>query len=197
MFVAKGAGHMRLERVGEKQFRIFFTVDELEEIGLSPEEVDLSGEWENFFIDTIRNLKDEFNILEEGTIFIDMDFIGKQDPVFVMTIQTMEEQYFPSDWDETDESTDTLHYRFSDVEDVIQLAIRLKHDYSRGELYFFENRYHLILPIVCKDEYERLTAIIKEYGEPALQTIPYIQEYGKKLVDQWAIHQLNYFFNKT
>ncbi|WAA13788.1 adaptor protein MecA [Fervidibacillus halotolerans] len=187
---------MRLERAGEKQIHIFLSINELEQYGLSPNGDIWSVEWEHFLIDLISNIKDDLKIFRSETISIDIEIVQKQDEVFVMTIKSEEEDDFESDWDELDDGMDDIHFCFEDVENIIQLANRLYPDYSEGDLFFYEGRYHFIFPVRCQDEYEKLEAIFTEYGEPAIQTMAQMYSRGKKLIGGRAVSQLNRYFHK-
>gem|GEM_PF-1991056 len=88
-------------------------------------------------------------------------------------------------------------YKFTDIENVIQLAHRMSLPFFNSKLICYNNHYYLVVQypeakwIRSKDVVESL---ILEYGERAHTSVHRLEEYGNIILSENAITTLKIFF---
>lgn len=192
---------MRLERINENKIKIFITLDELLERGLSKDDVGKdSFKWQELFYDMMEEAKQEYGFACNGTIAVDIFSLQTQGMVLILTIDDIEETYDGSlNCDVFEMKVNTLEhkellYTFHSIEDCISFARRIKHVLQGGQLLYYNQKYFYHKEQISPDLVPTVISILAEYGEPAVTTIPYIYEYGKIIMEKDAIQQLNHFF---
>ena len=188
---------MYLERAGQNQVKIFFTMEELEKHGLTKDELGGDGViWNDFLQYLVEQVCEEFEMPKEELMTIDIFSSHGKEIIFVLTALGTWQGY-------TKELTDCflaekeiyeLFAAFRDIEDVIQLALRIRSEVQGGELYFLENHYYLYLTVHNKVLYEKLKHILPEYGTEPRRTISFLREYGKMIMEHSALERLNFHF---
>ncbi|WEG11399.1 genetic competence negative regulator [Pullulanibacillus sp. KACC 23026] len=193
---------MRLERLNSDKIKIFLTFDDLQERGLSKDDL-----WSNLpkvqdlFREMIMEADDELGFQADGPIevevfslpaqgmviivskSVDTDFIDEDDPYIEMQV-TLDE-------------SDVILYRFNDIEEVISLAEKLTMmGESGGRLFVYEKCYYLeFTPDDIQSDEETFVAVLAEYGTPSTLTHHRLEEYGQELLGRQAIKQLCMYFN--
>ncbi|MCD8500552.1 MAG: genetic competence negative regulator [Bacillaceae bacterium] len=196
---------MRLERIAYDKIKIFLTFDDLTERGITKEEM-----WQDIpkvhdlFRDMMLEASDELGFEPDGPIAIEVFSVPAQGMVIIVTKSKNHEDQ-DEDFDDgfiemqvTLDESDDIIYEFQDFDDVIFLASRLSSfGIPSGSLYSFENRY--LLTFEQKDLYgidlDAFIALLSEYGNPSTITIFRLCEYGKLLMANEAVEQINKFFN--
>lgn len=86
---------------------------------------------------------------------------------------------------------------FRDIEDVIKISHRLSdEEYVQSKLYYYQNRYYLILTIDTYDEdlINKSVLLMQEYGNKPKVTLAMLEEYGKVIFEDEAIEGITYHF---
>jgi len=192
---------MRLERINENKIKIFITLDELLERGLSKEDVGKdSFKWQELFYDMMEEAKQEYGFSCNGTIAVDIFSIQAQGMVMIVTIEDMDESIDGEyEYDviemkvKTTERKEIL-YAFTSIDDCISFAKRIKHEMSGGQLLYLNHLYYYYSDCIESSKVPLVVSLLAEYGEPAVTTVQFIYEYGKVLMEKDAIKQLNKYF---
>lgn len=196
---------MRLERLNYNKIKIFLTFDDLMERGLSKEDL-----WQDVpkVHQLFREMMDEANVElgfeADGPVAVEVFSLQAQGMVVIVTKGSNEETYEEDDFDEDyiemqvtlDESFD-IFYEFASIEDVISLSVRLfQMGISGGTFSTFENYYFLELKPheLSKVQIDDMISILAEYGSSSTITTHRVYEYGKVLMKDNAIEQINHFF---
>lgn len=197
---------MRLERIAYDKIKIFLTFDDLSERGITKDEM-----WQDIpkvhdlFRDMMIEASDELGFEPDGPIAIEVFSVPAQGMVIIVTkskgLEDQEDEFDDGfiEMQVTLDESDDIIYEFKDIDDVIFLASRLSSfGIPSGSLHFFENRYYLTFE--QKDLYgidlDAFIALLSEYGNPSTITIFRLSEYGKLLIANEAVEQVNSFFNK-
>ncbi|KMK76469.1 genetic competence negative regulator [Alkalihalobacillus pseudalcaliphilus] len=196
---------MRLERLDINKFKAFLTFDDMNERGITKEDL-----WQDvpkvhdLFRDMMMEADDELGFKIDGPIAVEVFAMPAQGMVIIVTKGDVDEEFDLDAFEEgyiemqvtLDESEDIL-YEFKEFEDVIQLSGRL-FDFGviGGALYLFENRYYLQFEefdINHLNE-EAFIALLSEYGNSSTASIYRIREYGKELIEFEAVYKLYRIF---
>lgn len=196
---------MRLERLNADKIKIFLTLDDLSERGISKDEI-----WQDIpkvhqlFRDMMMEADDELGFKAEGPIAVEVFSLPAQGMVVI--VSKSGEVEFEEDDDDyiemqvtVDESSD-IFFEFSSFEDVLALSGRLYPvGIGEGTLYAFENRFYLHFEEEEIDsfDHEGFIALLSEFGSPSTITIHRVKEYGKQLIEFTAIEQLHKIFFKS
>lgn len=193
---------MRLERITDNKIKIFISLDDLVERGLTKEDVwHDSLKWRQLFHDMLEEANREFNVTLQGSIVVEVFSLQAQGMVMIITIEETEGEKGPEDGDSlvdmqvtVGENEDIL-FIFDSFEHVIQLAKRLEHmNINGGTLYQMDERYFLFFEVTSIDCVELLISLLAEYGNPSLTTVYRLKEYGKEIMPDDAIGTLVHFF---
>lgn len=195
---------MRLERLNYNKIKIFLTFDDLNERGLTKEDL-----WHDnqkvhqLFRDMMNEASDELGFEADGSIAIEVYSLQAQGMVIIVTkdnsLEDQDEEY-NDDYIEmqvTVDESDDIFYEFHSFEDIISLSTRLfTLGITDGKLYSYQSQFYLELQESELNEYktENIIALLSEFGAPATITIYRVIEYGKELMTEKAIEQIfNYF----
>ncbi|TCP31670.1 adapter protein MecA 1/2 [Scopulibacillus darangshiensis] len=193
---------MRLERLTGDKIKIFLTFDDLNERGISKEDMwhDLP-KVQQLFRDMIMEADDELGFQAEGPIDVEVFSLPAQGMVVIVS-KSLDHEMFDDDHDEfiemqvtLDESCEIL-YKFDDFEDVVSLSHKLYDlGVTEGALHLFEGKYYLSFE---EEEYfidlDLLIAVLAEYGNTSTMTSHRLFEYGKEIISDHAIRQLYTYF---
>ncbi len=192
---------MRLERLNGDKIKIFLTFDDLQERGLSKEDL-----WSNLpkvqelFREMIMEADDELGFQADGPIEVEVFSLPAQGMVIIVS-KSMETDFVDEDEDfielqVTLDESDVILYRFKDIEDVIAFAIKT---YGMGEragrLIHYDDSYYLELmaeDLVTANE--TLVAVLAEFAMPSTLTHYRLAEYGNTILHEQAIEQLTMHF---
>lgn len=195
---------MRLERLTYDKIKIFLTYDDLNERGITKEEL-----WQDvpkvhrLFREMIMEADDELGFKVDGPIAVEVFSLPAQGMVVIVTKGSNENDFeddYSDDYIEmqvTLDESDEVFYEFASLEDVIGLSKMLINvGIYGGTLYSFLNHFYLKFDEEEFAEYEldSLIALLAEYGNPSTITSFRVIEYGKTLMDSTAIEQLNKYF---
>ena len=56
------------------------------------------------------------------------------------------------------------------------------------------NLYYLLIDNVCQDTQTQIAAIMAEYGNPSFISIHILNEYGKLVIDEYAVSKIMTYF---
>lgn len=195
---------MRVERLGGDQVRFFLTLDDLRDRGIQKEDLwkDLP-KMNELFNEMLEHAYQELGFEVSGHVVVEVFALPAQGMVVVVTRgrtpQSDQEDLECAELYElevTMEESDQIVFRFADLEDLIQAAIRMKPFVTQGgQVYAFRNHYFLIFDEeAVEDHLESVIAILLEYGDPSTITETYLQEYGKTIWKENAIAQIIHYF---
>ncbi|MCM3586476.1 genetic competence negative regulator [Mesobacillus maritimus] len=192
---------MRLERLTNNKIKIFLTTDDLSDRGLSKEDIwKDSMKWNQLFHDMLEEASDEFGFEILGTVAVEIFSLQAQGMVMIVTMGEIEYDEEPFDDDGyiemqvTLEGREIILFEFENIEDVIQLAKRLKDAGVRGgSLYVLDGTYYMSMYGLESDS-EQIVSLLAEYGSPSILSIHRLNEYGKLIIDENAVDTLVYYF---
>ncbi|MGP1908245.1 genetic competence negative regulator [Metabacillus sp. JX24] len=196
---------MRLERLNYNKIKIFLTIDDLMDRGLTKEDL-----WKDslkvhqLFREMMDEASEELGFEASGPIAVEVYSLQAQGMVIIVTKNHEEEESdedYADDYIEMqvklDQNCDIV-YEFNDFEDIIQLTNAL---YSKGlkegTVYSYQNRFFLILDEHQPIHVDTLVSIIAEYGNPSMISIHYLHEYGKCLLEDFAVEKLYSYYWKN
>jgi adapter protein MecA 1/2 len=195
---------MRLERLTYNKIKVFLTFDDLLERGLTKEDLwQDAPKVQQLFRDMMDEASIELGFEADGPIAVEVFSLQAQGMVVIVTKEA-------PDYDETDDfldeyiemqvtldESDDIFYEFNTFEDVISLAKRFYNlDVAGGSLFSFQHKYYLLFEDTEFEEHniDNMIAILAEFGNPATVTTYRVAEYGKHLMKEQAIKQINQYF---
>lgn len=196
---------MRLERLNSDKIKIFLTFDDLQERGLSKDDL-----WSNLpkvqdlFREMIMEADDELGFQADGPIEVEVFSLPAQGMVIIVS-KSMETDFIDDEEDSyiemqvTLDESERILYRFNDIEDVIALTEKLVFMGEKGgRLFLYETSYYLEFQSedlqVAEDTF---VAVLAEYGNPSTLTHYRLEEYGQLLMKEQAVQQMyTTFINK-
>lgn len=191
---------MRLERLSSNQFKIFLTFDDLIERGLTKEDLwrDLPR-MQALFHDMMYEASDELGFELEGVLLVQVHVMQAQGMLIIVTQSHMDdeedEEYI--EMKVTLDESEELIFLFDSFEDLIQLATHLGQvGISGGSVYYFEGNYYMQLTdeSVVGLNREHIIALLSEFSSPSILTSHRLLEYGKPIMSDNAVQQLNTYF---
>lgn len=185
---------MRLERLNYNKIKIFITLDDLFDRGLSKDDIwKDSLKWHQLFHDMLLEASETFDVEINGSVAVEVFSMQAQGMVLIVTMDEQEDVFGESfiDMQVTLEGNTEILFEFQNFEHVIQLAKRLAIvGYSGGKLYSMNNYYYLFIDNVCQDAQTQIAAIMAEFGNPSFISIHLIIEYGKTIIEEQAVSKL-------
>ncbi len=147
---------MRLERLNYNKIKIFLTLDDLFDRGLTREDIwKDSLKWHQLFHDMIEEASDTFDVDIQGSIAVEIFSMQAQGMVMILTMDEQQDEIFADgfiDMQVTLEGNTEILFEFDDFEDVISLAKRLAIiGFSGGSLYSMKNSYYVLIENVSSD----------------------------------------------
>lgn len=196
---------MRLERLNSDKIKIFLTFDDLNERGITKEDMwhDLP-KVQQLFRDMIMEADDELGFQAKGPIDVEVFSLPAQGMVVIVT-KSIDYELFDDDQDEyiemqvTLDETDDILYTFHDFEDIISLVSPLKRlGINGGQLYHYNGRYYLGFEDHTENV-ETLIAYLAEYGQPSTMSSHCLFEYGRVILPDHAVKNLyqSFYDRKT
>jgi adapter protein MecA 1/2 len=196
---------MRLERLNYDKIKIFITTDDLNDRGLTKEDL-----WKDslkvhqLFRDMMNEASEELGFEAHGPIAVEVYSLHAQGMVVIVTNSQETDEIdddFSDDYIEMqvklDESFDVI-YEYESFEDIIQLSNCLyKQNVPGGMVIFYQERYYLLLSDDQHVELDNLVAILAEYGSPSTLTVHRLKEYGKIIMEDKAIQEIYFHFWKN
>ncbi|MBO8163041.1 MAG: genetic competence negative regulator [Brevibacillus sp.] len=193
---------MRVERLGQDKIRIFLTFDDLSERGIEKEDMwrDIPKVHE-LFNDMMEQAYQELGFEVSGPVAVEVFALPAQGMVVIVTrgktgVNSEKDEEFDEDVYEMEvtlEESDLIIYAFRDFEHLVEAAHRINTLLtSGGTCYFYQEKYFLVLEDVDldQDRYQRLIAILSEYGEATPTTVYVLEEYGKVVLQDDAVKEI-------
>jgi len=190
---------MRVERLGQDKIRIFLTFDDLSERGIEKEDMwrDIPKVHE-LFNDMMEQAYNELGFEVSGPVAVEVFALPAQGMVVIVTrgktgsTADREDEYDEEvyELEVTLEESDTVIYSFRDFEHMIEAAHRINAMLlDGGSAYFYQGKYYLVLEEVDleQDRFQKLIAILSEYGEATPTTVYVLEEYGKVIFADDAV----------
>lgn len=192
---------MRLERLNYNKIKIFLTLDDLTDRGLTKEDVwKDSLKWHQLFHEMLEEASEEFGVEIHGSVAVEIFSMQAQGMVMIVTLDEQNDEELLDDgfieMQVTVDGSEDILFEFQDFEDVIQVAKRLCIVHiEAGTLYAYKGQYYFHLADFTGDEINRAIAILAEFGNPSFVSIHLLEEYGKKVIQNGAAKMLVQFFS--
>jgi adapter protein MecA 1/2 len=195
---------MRLERLTYNKIKIFLTFDDLTDRGLKKEDIwKDSLKWQQLFHDMLEEASDEFGFEIQGSVAVEIFSLQAQGMVMIVTMEEQDEDeeslgegFIEMQVTAVDGNEDIL-FEFQNIEDIIQLSIRLSSmNIYGGSLYSMNGRYFLLMNDITSADLNKTISILAEYGTPSIISIHRLLEYGKEIVKEKAVDTLVHYFSK-
>lgn len=193
---------MRVERLGQDKIRIFLTFDDLSERGIEKEDMwrDIPKVHE-LFNDMMEQAYHELGFEVSGPVAVEVFALPAQGMVVIVTrgksgAKTDKEEDYDEDVYEMEvtlEESDLILYSFRDFEHMVEASHRINAMLTNGgAAYFYQGKYYLVLEEVDLDDerYNKLIAILSEYGEATPTTVYVLEEYGKVVIADDAVKEI-------
>lgn len=190
---------MRLERLNYNKIKIFLSLDDLFDRGLTREDIwKDSLKWHQLFHDMIEEASVTFDVDIQGSIAVEIFSMQAQGMVMILTMDEQQDEIFADgfiDMQVTLEGNTEILFEFDDFEDVISLAKRLAIiGFSGGSLYSMKNSYYVLIENVSSDSQVQIAAIMAEYGIPSFISKYVLIEYGKTIIEEQAVAEILTYF---
>jgi adapter protein MecA 1/2 len=193
---------MRLERLNYNKIKIFLTLDDLNDRGLTKEDVwKDSLKWHQLFHEMLEEASEEFGVDIQGSVAVEIFSMQAQGMVMIVTMEEQmdDEELLEDGFIEmqvTVEGSEDILFEFRDFEDVIQMAKELNRvQIEEGSLYCYKEKYYYHLTDISGEDIHRVIAILAEYGDSAFTSIYVIREYGKVIIESQAVKELVKYFS--
>ena len=194
---------MRLERLTTNKIKIFLTIDDLSDRGLTKEYIwKDSLKWHQLFHDMLEEASEEFDLDIIGSVAVEIFSLHAQGMVMIVTMIVQdedEEQFYDGIivFFVTVDGSEDILFEFENVEDVIQLAKRLLDSgIEGGSLHFMNDHYYLLMNGILPDETSKTVSLMAEYGVPSILSIHRLLEYGNEIMEERAVESLVHYFIK-
>ena len=200
MVLGQGAFTLHLERLNYNKIKIFLTLDDLFERGLTKEDIwKDSLKWHQLFHEMIEEANEEFGFEINGPVAVEIFSMQAQGMVMIVTMEEEQEDILHDsfiDMQVVMDSSEEFIFEFAEFEDVLLLVKRLEiMDMKKGSLFYFQNHYYYHVINKNQKETNKLLAILAEYGNPSMVSIHVLQEYGKEIIKDHAVETLLQFFH--
>jgi adapter protein MecA 1/2 len=198
-----GGMNMRLERLTTNKIKIFLTIDDLSDRGLTKEDIwKDSLKWHQLFHDMLEEASEEFDLDIIGSVAVEIFSLHAQGMVMIVTMieQDEDEEQFDDgiiEMQVTVDGSEDILFEFENVEDVIQLAKRLLDSgIEGGSLHFMNDHYYLLMNGILPDDTNKTVSLMAEYGVPSILSIHRLLEYGNEIMEERAVESLVHYFMK-
>jgi adapter protein MecA 1/2 len=194
---------LKIERLTPDKIRIFLTFDDLLERGIRKDDM-----WREIpkvhelFSEMMEQAYREVGFEAVGPLAVEVFALPAQGLVVIVTRghaqETLQEDDDEYEMDITLEQSDQVLYTFTDFDDVVMVSKMLQtaNLIEPGRLYTYRNRYVLVIEPEELDQqrYGALIAILAEYGEAMSITTAMLDEYGKLIMAEDAVKNINHYF---
>lgn len=195
----RGAFFMKMERITNNKIKIFLTLDDLMDRGITKEDiVGNSLKVQKMFQEMVEEACDNLNFKMMGAIAIEIFTLPAQGLIIIISKEEDE------NWGDVEEFNlrvkydDCPHilYFFNDFEDLIQLSYQLTNQgLLNSTLYFYNEHYYLLIENVQETIYDKVISIAAEYGNASTLTLHRMNEYGACIIEKEAIHVITTHFH--
>ncbi|UII54664.1 genetic competence negative regulator [Cytobacillus spongiae] len=189
---------MRLERLNDHKIKIFLTMDDLLERGLTKEDIWKDTlKWHQLFHEMLEEASEEFGVELFGSVAVEIFSMQASGMIMIVTmVEPDDEESLADDFINMQAShqNEDLIFEFVDFEHVISLSKRLRTiEYTEGSLYHMDGNYYLYLDIP-EEEINRYVSLLSEFGNQTFISIHRLMEYGKEIIKTQAVKTIDYFF---
>ncbi len=193
-------GHffMKMERLTNNKIKIFLTVDDLMDRGVTKD--DLLGnslKVQKLFQEMVEEACESLHFKMMGSIAIEIFTLPAQGLIIIITKEEDENLSEEEDFNLRVKYDDCPHilYYFDDFEDVIQLSYHLTNQgILKTTLYSYNEHYYLLIENVQENNYNQVLSIAAEYGNASTLTLYRLIEYGTCLIEKKAIQTITSHF---
>ncbi len=193
-------GHffMKMERLTNNKIKIFLTVDDLMDRGVTKD--DLLGnslKVQKLFQEMVEEACESLHFKMMGSIAIEIFTLPAQGLIIIITKEEDENLSEEEDFNLRVKYDDCPHilYYFDDFEDVIQLSYHLTNQgILKTTLYSYNEHYYLLIENVQENNYNQVLSIAAEYGNASTLTLYRLIEYGTCLIEKKAIQTITTHF---
>ncbi|URN94149.1 MAG: genetic competence negative regulator [Candidatus Pristimantibacillus lignocellulolyticus] len=199
---------MKIERLGQDKIRIFLTYDDLLERGIQKEDMLREPpKLHDLFMELMEQAYTELGFEASGRPLAVEVYAMPAQGMFVVVTRgkrggesvngfseddDLDDDIY--DLDVTMEHSDIIMYSFNDFEHIISVCKALKASQltDGGTLFSYNNKW--ILSIEPSDiestSFNSVLAILAEYGDATSVTYAMLEEYGKVIMAEEAVHQI-------
>ena len=195
---------MKLMKWNEDKLKIYLTLDELLEKGITAEDLKVDCEKVHDIVQEIVNEAcREFGFMLAGSIAVEI-YSMQQEQGLIMIVSKDEDYPFCEDDEDVfysegcmpDEAKCSAVYTFADIEDVVQMCrvIGKMASEAKSSLYHIDGLYCMHFKNVVIEAYNHYIPIIQEYGSLSSHSPVFIENYGKLILKGNAIEAMNEIF---
>ncbi|MBP3039702.1 adaptor protein MecA [Bacillaceae bacterium Marseille-Q3522] len=189
---------MRLERLNNNKIKIFLTLDDLFERGLTKEDIwKDSLKWQQLFHDMLDQANETFGVDFHGSVAVEIFSMQAQGMVMIVTMEELEDEPLLDTFLDIkmNRTTVDIVFEFPDFEDVVQLCYCFSAGcYPNASLYFYHNQYYVQLQNVETDMEQQLVSVMEEYGHSSFVSIHLLKEYGKEIIKDNMVEVIQHYF---
>ena len=192
---------MRLVRLNSNKIKIFLTMDDLLERGLTKEDIwKDSLKWQQLFDEMLDEANEELGVDIQGTVAIEIFSMQTQGMIMIVTMEEDEEEESHGLEDtfiemNIYENDKVILYYFDDFEDLVTANKYLVNYFIQtSSIYHFDNKYYIALKNYREKYHHAIVAILSEYGNVSMNSEIILKEYGKIIMENNAIEQMGTFF---
>lgn len=194
----RGAIFMKIERITNNKIKIFLTLDDLMDRGITKEDIiGNSLKVQKMFQEMVEEACESLQFKMIGSIAIEIFTLPAQGLIIIISKDEEENWGDVEDFNVQVKYDDCPHivYFFKDFEDLIQLSYHLiHHGQLNSTLYYYNEHYYLLLENVPEAIYDQVISIAAEYGNASTLTLYRIHEYGTCLIEKDAIQVITSYF---
>jgi adapter protein MecA 1/2 len=197
---------MKVERIARDKVRIFVSYEDLALRGIDKDELWRNGKKvQELFWDMMETAYSEVGFEVSGPIAVEAFTMPSEGVVIIVTRVPAvppigdEEEELDEDYDDSYdyEQPQVTTFKFYDFEDVLRVAFAMNGEHILCSLYAYEGNYYLVLNGEEElDQNPNLHYVLTEYGDASNTSLAFLQEYGKCVLTEQALQQLNDKFTK-
>lgn len=196
----QGAFFMKMERITNNKIKIFLTLDDLMDRGITKEDIlGNSLKVQKLFQEMVEEACESLHFKMIGSVAIEIFTLPAQGLIIIISKE--EDEHFDEEDDfnlrvKYDDFPHILYF-FKEFEDVIQLSYFLKKKgLNSGTLYFYNHHYYLLIEKVQEEIYDTVISIAAEYGNASTLTLSRMNDYGACLIKNGAINIITSYFRQ-
>ena len=199
-FLAGGI-RMHLERLNYNKIKIFLSLDDLYERGLTKDDIwKDSMKWQQLFHEMLEEANEEFGFEIQGPVAVEIFSMQAQGMIMIVTMEDENEEDILQDgfieMQVIMDRSEEIIFEFNEFENVVQLAKRLAlMNLMSGSLFAYKDQYYIHFINQNPQELSRLVAILAEYGNPSMLSYHVLQEYGKEIIGNHAVEKIVHYFS--
>jgi adapter protein MecA 1/2 len=195
---------MNIERLSNNTVKLSISFEELHEKGFAKKQMveDDAFFWHELLEELIEEIEKRYHIVYDGPVAIEIHTLTEEEVTLIFTLDFLDNddysnhaiEEFYSGWKR--EVTPISVYKFTDFEEIIQLAHRLvKMKIVISSSIFWKDPFYYVAVHDSEEGTKKsLEPIILEYADRTRLTIHYLEEYGKEIFCKNGIESLYKLF---